>query len=86
MAKNKAQDTSQEDTYNENNPLSAQGLLDYLQDLKNKGVDLNNVSLNFRKDRDSDVEQVVTIEEDLFDEQTNNILESLVFLSDTTEI
>ena len=86
MAKSKAQDTSQEDTYNENNPLTAQGLLDYLQDLKNKGVDLNNVSLNFRKDRDSDVEQVVTIEEDLFDEQTNNILESLVFLSDTTEI
>ena len=41
MAKNKAQDTSQEDTYNENNPLSAQGLLDYLQDLKNKGVNLN---------------------------------------------
>ena len=86
MAKSKAQDTSQEDTYNENNPLTAQGLLDYLQDLKNKGVDLNNVSLNFRKDRDSDVEQVVTIEEDLFDEQTNNFLESLVFLSDTTEI
>lgn len=77
---------SQEETYNENNKFTANDLLNYLTDLKNKGVDLENVTLNFRTDLDSDVQEIVTIEEDLFDSQTNNILESLVFLSDTSEV
>ena len=77
---------SQEETYNENNKFTANDLLNYLTDLKNKGVDLENVTLNFRTDLDSDVQEIVTIEEDLFDSETNNILESLVFLSDTSEV
>ena len=66
--------------------LTAKKLLNYLQKLESNGVDLNKVVVNYRHNRDSDVEKVRVVEEDLFDAKTNNILESLVFLTDTSEV
>jgi hypothetical protein len=45
------------------------------------GIDLNEVTINYRYDEDSDVEIIASVEEDLFDEQTNNILTSIIFKS-----
>jgi hypothetical protein len=42
------------------------------------GVDPKDVQINFRWSDDSDVFRVKTAEEDLFDAETNNILESIV--------
>ena len=61
--------------------MTAQTLMNYLQDLKNQGNDLSSITINYRHDYDSDVEVCTIVEEDLFDEETNNILESIVLLS-----
>ena len=47
--------------------------------LENLNGNIDNVEINFRKTDDSDVEKINYIEEDLFDEQTNNKLTSIVF-------
>jgi len=63
--------------------MKAQKLLKFLLELKADGVDLSKVSINYRHDSDSDVEVVKYIGEDLFDQETNSILESIVFQSKT---
>jgi hypothetical protein len=62
--------------------MTAQLILDVLEQLREEGHDLSNISINFRKDMDSDVHVCHAIEEDLFDEETNNKLRSLMLLSD----
>ena len=59
--------------------LNAQELYNYLAELKDYGLELNNITLNYRYDEDSDVEQVTGVCEDLFDAETNSILESILF-------
>jgi hypothetical protein len=59
--------------------LTANELLDYLLELKDYDVDLNKVTLHYRTDDDSDVELINGVCEDLFDAETNNQLESILF-------
>jgi hypothetical protein len=47
---------------------------------------LEKIEVNYRQDYNSDVVAIEDLEEDLFDEQTNSILESVVLVSDTTEL
>lgn len=58
--------------------MSAQDLLEFLLELKEGGSDLSKVEVYYRYDSDSDVEAVNFVEEDLFDEETNSILTSIV--------
>ena len=55
--------------------LTANELLDYLLELKDYDIDLNKVTLHYRTDDDSDVELITGVCEDLFDAETNSILE-----------
>jgi len=59
--------------------LNAQELYDYLTELQHYGIDLNKISLHYRTDEDSDVELIGGVCEDLFDAETNNKLESILF-------
>jgi hypothetical protein len=61
--------------------MNAQKLLEFLLELKTDGVDLSQVSVNYRDNDDSDVEVVTFVGEDLFDQETNSILESIVLQS-----
>ena len=58
--------------------MNAKKLLKFLLELESDGVDLSKVSVNYRYDSDSDVEVIKYVGEDLFDQQTNSILESIV--------
>lgn len=61
--------------------MNAQKLLEFLLELEADGVDLSQVSVNYRDNDDSDVEVVRYVGEDLFDQETNSILESIVLQS-----
>ena len=61
--------------------MNAQKLLEFLLELEADGVDLSQVSVNYRDNDDSDVEVVNYVGEDLFDQETNSILESIVLQS-----
>lgn len=65
--------------------MNAKELLNYLLEL-DKVYDLSNVSLYHRDDRDSDVEIIQHVEEDLYDADTNSILESIMFLNNPDEL
>lgn len=67
------------------NQFSAQSLLNYLLELSLEN-DLNNVMVYFRTDRDSEVQIVNFAEEDLYDDDTNSILNSIMLLSNDSEI
>lgn len=67
------------------NQFSAQSLLNYLLELSIEN-DLNNVMVYFRTDRDSEVQIVNFAEEDLYDDDTNSILNSIMLLSNDEEI
>ena len=62
--------------------LNAQELFDFLCEVKvnveSYGNKLSDVEINYRYDDDSDVRGIISVEEDLFDENTNNIIESIV--------
>lgn len=59
--------------------LNAKELLNYLIELEDYGIDLENVTLHYREDEDSDVMLIEGVCEDLYDEETNSIVESLLF-------
>lgn len=65
--------------------LTAHKLLSFLQTMERQGHDLKKVVINYRADRDSDVEIIEEVEEDLFDEISNNRLESIVLITDKRE-
>lgn len=65
--------------------LTAQQLLDYLLDLGND-YDLSKVSVYYRTDRDSDEEVVNFVEEDLYDEETNSELISIMLLNNDEDL
>ena len=66
--------------------MNAKDLLNKLIDLQNEGHDLSKIQVNYRQDYNSDVVAIEDLEEDLFDEETNSVLESIVLITDTTEL
>lgn len=66
-------------------PLTAKKLFNFLNDLKKDGHDLSKITINYRYDADSDVDSCTFVMEDLFDAETNNILESICLVSDASE-
>ena len=65
--------------------MNAQDLLNKLVDLKIEGHDLEKIEVTYRHNYDSDVVEVVDLEEGLYDEQTNSRLETIVLVTDNTE-
>lgn len=53
--------------------------------MKDFGHDLSAITINYRTNPDSDVEVVTYVGDDLFDEETNNVLESIVFMADASD-
>lgn len=60
-------------------PVTAKELYDFLNEIADSGIDLSKVTLNYRYDEDSDVAIITSVEEDLFDAETNSILTSIIF-------
>ena len=65
--------------------LTAKNLMNFLIDLENNGNDLSRVLINYRFDLDSDVHLCKLVMEDLFDTETNNILQSICLVSDASD-
>ena len=65
--------------------MRANELLTYLLEL-DKEHDLSKVEVFYRTDRDSSEERVWHVEEDLYDEENNSELISIMFLNDDSEI
>jgi len=64
--------------------MNANDLLKFLnavaEEVKQNGRTLEDVTINFRRTDDSDVEVCDSIGVDLFDSETNKIIESLVLM------
>lgn len=65
--------------------LTAEWLLNELLDMKAKNYDLSRIDLSYRFDPDSDIEPITFMSEGIYDAETNNILEELIFLTDASE-
>jgi hypothetical protein len=66
--------------------LNAKELLNYLLELDDYyGDDLVNVTINYRYDFDSDVESIGGVCEDIFDAETNSVLESILFYTNSND-
>lgn len=65
--------------------MKANELLQFLTELQELGNDLSTISINYRYDNDSDVEVCNFVEEDLFDEETNKTLTSIILLTDNSD-
>jgi hypothetical protein len=65
--------------------LTAEWLLNELLDMKAKYYDLSIIKLSYKYDADSDYEDITFLMEGIFDAETNNILEELVFMTDASE-
>ncbi len=68
-----------------NKSLNAEHLHKFLTDLKKRGEDLSHITIGYRFDYDSDVQECSSVEEDLYDNETNNRLTSIVFVTDNSE-
>jgi hypothetical protein len=66
-------------------PLTAQKLFEVLNELKIDGYDLEKVTINYRTDSDSDVEVITYVGDDLYDAETNSVLESIVLMADASD-
>jgi hypothetical protein len=66
-------------------PLTAQKLFELLNELKIDGYDLEKVTINYRTDSDSDVEVITYVGDDLYDAETNSVLESIVLMADASD-
>lgn len=64
--------------------FTAQDLLDFLLRLEQDHV-LSDVVVNFRTDYDSDIQEVVEVAEDVYDEVTNNRVVSIVLVANKDE-
>lgn len=65
--------------------MKARELMNYFEELEEQGVDLDNLDVNFREDYDSDVIKVNHVFEDLYDEETNSVLQSIVLTNKEEE-
>jgi hypothetical protein len=66
-------------------PLTALQLYTFLHELIEEGNDLEKITILYRYDRDSDEQIVYEVEQDLYDMETNSILETIMFLTDPSE-
>ena len=64
--------------------MNAKELLEFLLDVQ-QTQDLSEIKLNYRYDYDSDVVNIIAVEELYFDEETNNRLTDIVFVTDNEE-
>lgn len=65
--------------------LTAEWLLNELLGMKAKHYDLSRIELSYRHNPDIDVEPITYLGEGLFDAETNNVLEELIFMTDASE-
>jgi hypothetical protein len=65
--------------------LTAKKLLEFLLDQEKRGTDLSKVVINYRAGRDYEVKPIKVVEEDLYDAETNNKLESIVLITNPKE-
>ena len=65
--------------------FSAKSLLKFLKDLEEDGVNLAKVSVNYRYDHDSDVREVLSVEEDLFDAKDCSTLTSICLVTEPSD-
>jgi hypothetical protein len=63
--------------------LNAKELMDYLIELEDYGLDLTTITLHYREHDDSDVELITGVCEDLYDAETNSVLESILFYTNS---
>ena len=73
-----------EEEYRKVAPFTAQDMLDFLLRLE-CDHDLSAIRVNFRTDYDSEIQEVVQVAEDLYDEVTNNRVISIVMVADAGE-
>jgi len=66
--------------------MNAKALLQFLTELEKQGNDLRLINVLYREDFDSDVQEINFVEEDLYAEQNNNVLKSIVLLTDNSDI
>lgn len=64
--------------------MNAKELLEFLLGIQ-ETQDLSEIKLNYRYDYDSDVVNIIAVEELYFDEETNNTLTDIVFVTDNEE-
>ena len=64
--------------------MNAKELLEFLLDVQ-QTQDLSEIKLNYRYDYDSDVVNIIAVEELYFDDETNNTLTDIVFVTDNEE-
>ena len=73
-----------------NRQLNAQDLLDFLlyvkANVESYNKKLSDVKINYRKTFDHDINIVDYVAEDLFDEQTNKIIETIILTTNKNEI
>jgi hypothetical protein len=66
--------------------MNAKALLQFLTELEKQGNDLRLINVLFREDLNSEVQDINFVEEDLYDEQSNSVLQSIVLLTDNSDI
>jgi len=66
--------------------MNAKALLQFLTELEKQGNDLRLINVLYRENFDSDVQEINFLEEDLYDEQSNSVLQSIVLLTDNSDI
>jgi hypothetical protein len=66
--------------------MNAKALLQFLTELEKQGNDLRLINVLYREDFNSDVQEINFVEEDLYDEQSNSVLQSIVLLTDNSDI
>ena len=64
--------------------MNAQELLEFLLGIQ-QTQDLSEIKLNYRHNYDSDVVNIIAVEELYFDDETNNTLTDIVFVTDNEE-
>ena len=64
--------------------MNAKELLEFLLGIQ-ETQDLSEIKLNYRYDYDSDVVPIIAVEELYFDDETNNTLTDIVFVTDNEE-
>jgi len=65
--------------------MTAKELLNFLLSLEDEGCDLSEIKVNYRTDEDSDVEACTFVGEDLFDEETNKVLTSIILMTSNNQ-
>ena len=61
--------------------MKIKDLKQIIKNLEAEYGNIDNCDINYRFNNDSDVIRINHLEEDLFDSETNNILDSVVFLN-----